>query len=455
MMYRPLLMMSMPLTFRAAWVIAAVIAGTLLFSAGVSAQTFFYNEVAKDGRIYVFAVAARYDEFTRTGTQAGRVIERQGYGPAGETVVFDSQDAVNLYNFKHGLPGENFPNSKGNADSEFPSHKFSGLMFGDYYWYYQWHQDQISDTNPTSVEGQHGFWFRRLYFTYDYHYNEKLTTRFRLEMNSDGKFAGGDLVPYVKDAHLTWTYTGKQQVTVGIQPSLTIDWFDMFWGLRHIEKTPSDLYRLDSSRDFAVTFNGPSPVKGLVYAAQFGNESGSVSESDQGKIVRFEPRFERPHVVLEGFYSFATRAADEDRHTAQGVAGFRHDFGRVGGQYLWQKRRSGPGDVSDQTITIWSGFAVWDVRPKKADLFIRADKVKGHLGDVETGLPGADGIDYWLLSAHAPFTTWIFGGELYLHPSIRLSPNLETARYTRDPDPVSFPGRRQDSILRLTFFWTF
>jgi len=342
----------------------------------------------------------------------------------------------------------------GPADSQFPSHKFSGLVFGDYYWYYRWHQDQISNSDPTSVEGQNGFWFRRLYFTYDYNYSEKFTTRLRLEMNSNGKFAGGDLVPYVKDAYVKWTYTGKQQLTLGIQPSLTFDWFDVFWGLRHIEKTPADLYRIDSSRDFGVTVNGPmSNIDGLSYAAQFGDESGSGSEIDQGKIARFESRFERRNVVLEGFYSFASRGSDEDRQTAQGVAGFRNDAGRVGGQYLWQRRRLGPGP--HHAIAIWSGFGVWDVRPKKADLFVRADHVQGRLGDVETGLPGADGIDYWLLSPAAPFTTWIFGGELYLHPNIRLSPNLETARYAHDPDPVNFPGRRQDSILRLTFFWTF
>jgi hypothetical protein len=431
----------------------AAIAVTSLFSAAASAQTFFYDEVTKDGRLYVFAIPARYDEFIKTGAQAGPVIERQKYGPGGETVVFDSQNAVNLYNFKHGLPGETFPGAKDNPAPEFPAHRFSGLMFGDYYLYYQWHQDQISDTNPTSVEGQHGFWFRRLYFTYDYNYSEKFTTRFRLEANSNGTFAGSDLVPYVKDAYVKWTATGKQQVTLGIQPSLTFDWFDLFWGLRHIEKTPADLYRIDSSRDFGVTVNGPSPIDGLVYAAQFGAESGNGSEIDQGKIVRLETRFERPHVVLEGFYSFASRGSDEDRQTAQGVAGFRSDVGRVGGQYLRQKRRSGPGP--DQTIAIWSGFGVWDVRPKKADLFVRADRVTGHLGDLETGLPGADGIDYWLLSPEAPFTTWIVGGEWYLHPSIRLSPNLETVRYARDPHPVSFPNRRQDSILRLTFFWTF
>jgi hypothetical protein len=42
-----------------------------------------------------------------------------------------------------------------------------------------------------------------------------------------------------------------------------------------------------------------------------------------------------------------------------------------------------------------------------------------------------------------------------VHPSFRLGPNLELAKYANDPDPVNFPGRDQDSIFRVTFFWTF
>ena len=71
------------------------------------------------------------------------------------------------------------------------------------------------------------------------------------------------------------------------------------------------------------------------------------------------------------------------------------------------------------------------------------------------GLPGAEGIDYWLLSSQSPFTTWIVGGEWYLHPAVRLGPNLEMVRYADEPDPVNYPGRRQDSQVRFTFFWTF
>ena len=103
---------------RQALCIAVLTAVVLVIDA--AAQTFFYNEVAKDGRIYVFADAARHSAFVESdGTQTGPVIERPGYGPNGETVVFDSQDAVNLYNFKHGLPGESFAKPEESKKSEY------------------------------------------------------------------------------------------------------------------------------------------------------------------------------------------------------------------------------------------------------------------------------------------------------------------------------------------------
>jgi hypothetical protein len=370
-------------------------------------------------------------------------------------VIFDSEDAINLYNYKHSLPGERFPKPEQPDKPKFPSNKFSGLMFGDYYWFNQSHRDQVSAGDPTLIRELQGFWFRRLYLTYDFAYTERLSTRFRLEANSSGDFTNGNIEPYVKDAYLKWTYMRKQQLTLGIQPTLTFSWLEEFWGLRHIEKPPADLYRLDASRDFGVTLSGPTWIDGHSYAAQFGNESGSGSETEKGKIVRFESRYERnPGIVLEGFYSFSNRDAGEHRHTAQAIAGVRTAAARVGGQYLWQARSPGQEGLPTQEISLWSGFAVWE-RPNKADLFLRVDSVAGDLGGVETGLPGAEDIDYWLLSSRSPFTTWIVGGEWFLHPSVRLSPNLELVRYRKDPDPVNFPGRRTDSILRLTFFWTF
>ena len=102
-------------------VLGASLLALFVLATGADAQTFFYNEVAKDGRIYVFAVASRHEAFVKSnGADTGPVIERPGYGPNGETVVFDSQDAINLYNFKHGLPGESFASRRQHASPNIP-----------------------------------------------------------------------------------------------------------------------------------------------------------------------------------------------------------------------------------------------------------------------------------------------------------------------------------------------
>jgi phosphate-selective porin OprO and OprP len=79
----------------------------MLFCFGRSAQAqgAFYAEEARDGRIYVFNIMTVYDEWKKTG-EMGKSITRIGAGPNGETLVFDSEEAIHLYNFRHGLPGE-------------------------------------------------------------------------------------------------------------------------------------------------------------------------------------------------------------------------------------------------------------------------------------------------------------------------------------------------------------
>ncbi len=55
-----------------------------------------YQEIRKDGRVYVFSSLTRMDDFKKSG-ELGKGIIKIGYGPNGETVVFDSDNAV--YNY--------------------------------------------------------------------------------------------------------------------------------------------------------------------------------------------------------------------------------------------------------------------------------------------------------------------------------------------------------------------
>jgi len=68
----------------------------------------FYREVERAGRLYVFALARELELWERSG-EMGRAILRPGEGPNGETVVFDSEDAIRLFAEKHGRPKESFP----------------------------------------------------------------------------------------------------------------------------------------------------------------------------------------------------------------------------------------------------------------------------------------------------------------------------------------------------------
>jgi phosphate-selective porin len=88
------------------WKRGLVTAGVVLFGlflAGRSwAQGMYYKEIAKDGRIYVFNDAKRGANFEASG-EMGTSLTRIGAGPNGETVVADSETALELFFFKHGI----------------------------------------------------------------------------------------------------------------------------------------------------------------------------------------------------------------------------------------------------------------------------------------------------------------------------------------------------------------
>ena len=68
----------------------------------VGAQGMYYKEIEKDGRIYVFNNAANAERFEKSG-EMGVGITMLGAGQKGETLVGDTERALQLYFFKHGM----------------------------------------------------------------------------------------------------------------------------------------------------------------------------------------------------------------------------------------------------------------------------------------------------------------------------------------------------------------
>jgi phosphate-selective porin OprO and OprP len=85
---------------------ALAAAGAVLLALGAAtaarAQGMYYKEIKKDDRYYVFNDAAKADAFEKTG-EMGVSITRLAAGPNGETVVADSEQALDLFFFKHGI----------------------------------------------------------------------------------------------------------------------------------------------------------------------------------------------------------------------------------------------------------------------------------------------------------------------------------------------------------------
>jgi len=321
-----------------------------------------------------------------------------------------------------------------------PADKFSALAFGDYYYF-------VQDHDP-NWDGEQGFWFRRIYLTWDHTFSPALMTRFRLEANSNGHLEGGAITPYFKDAYVRWTYAGRQQVTFGLQPTPIIEFGEALWGLRHIEKTPLDLYKWDSSRDLAVTASGPLTRSGSTsYLFQFGNESGTDAEVDSTKATRSALRYQtHAGLTLQGNFSRFRHLEHANWTMIEAQAGYRFGRGRVGAEYAYQVRKSGEAATAPDVIQrVASLFAVVDPKPQKLSVFVRMDFY-------QDPCPDCPGINYRPIDSSAPFTFGLAGIEYYIHPSVRISPNVEWVSYGT-PASAAAPRPKNDLVFRTTFFW--
>ncbi len=337
-----------------------------------------------------------------------------------------------------GGPAAARPAPQASAQPSAPAWKISGLVFGDWYSFSQHHEEKF--------DGQQGFWLRRAFFTYDHALAPNVTTRFRLEVNSNGRMAGsGNLTPFLKDAYLRWTYRGPHQATLGIQPTPTIETIDAVWGLRYVERVAADLYRFDTTRDFGLGLSGAvNGARTVRYAAQVGNDSGTTSETDGKMAVRLAARYDLdPGIFLEGSAWHADRPADADRQGVQLFAAYRGARGRAGLNYVWHERQAG-GALPHVATHVLSGFGVLDVRPGKLLVFARLDRVFDPLPD--------GGIDYLPIATTSPFTFGLAGVEYRILPMVRLSPNVEFVRYGT-PERPGTTRPRHDVVARASFYW--
>ncbi|HLP15487.1 MAG TPA: hypothetical protein VK470_04450 [Bacteroidota bacterium] len=192
---------------------------------------------------------------------------------------------------------------------EAPHGKFSGYMFGDYFYNVQ-RDTSIALFKNTAVNGARdfqGFQLRRIYFTYDNEIAQAFTTRFRLESTTGS--------PIVKDAYLKWKnmFAGSD-LYFGVQPTPAYDISESAWGYRSLEKTIMDLRGIVPSRDLGVSLRGKLTGDGsLNYWVMVGNNSGTNAETD--KFKRYYVNFQiKPVANLQAtlYADYAAQPAVND-----------------------------------------------------------------------------------------------------------------------------------------------
>lgn len=177
------------------------------------------------------------------------------------------------------------------------SGKFSGYMFGDYF--YNAARDtgisSISNAANNGAKDLNGFQFKRIYFTYDYTISEKFSTRLRLAHEPKSYASDTKLTFFVKDAYLKWKdiWSGSD-VLFGIQPTPTWDISEEVWGNRFLERTIMDIRGYASSRDFGISLKGKIDSRGIFkYWLMLANNSGSAAEIDKYKryyaLIQYTP----------------------------------------------------------------------------------------------------------------------------------------------------------------------
>ena len=316
-----------------------------------------------------------------------------------------------------------------------PSGKLSGLFFMDYY--YNVMRDTGIAALPNTVlkggENVNGFQIRRIYLTYDYKVNDKLSSRLRLESdeaNFTSNLAGNKANKFgmfVKDAYIKWNYFGRHDLYIGIQGPPTFEISERIWENRYIEKTTIDVRGICPSRDQGISLRGSIDSSGMFkYWLMVANGTPSVPEAD--KYKRFYGHLEvNPfkNFVITLFGEYQARAKinnafiagnmlDNNITTAALFFGYRKKDKFSGGIEVFHRSiQNGyklTDSYTDQGIYGYSVFATYHFS-KKVNAFARYDKFEPN----NHTLSGGDTRDLIMAGvAFKPASNFIISPNIYV-----------------------------------------
>jgi hypothetical protein len=341
--------------------ILAMTAVAVLALAGAAAAQvvgLYYQELTKDGRIYVFNSFERYQAFQKTG-EMGTSITLIGRGPNGETVVAENETAADLFLFKHNLPAYDRPSPKpAPPASPFPKTTIGGRLYADL------SSKEIKDeaTGVKSSDSGVGVDVKRFYFTANHDFNATWSALFQSDI---GDVGAKRYDVFVKKAFLQAKLDNAAIFRLGAADTPWVPFVEGIQGQRYLEQTVTDSLGFGASAEWGLHFLGKAADNMLGYAFTIGNGKGYSSPS-RSKSVDFEGRVSLEPItgltLAVGGYS-GKRGNDTDaapaKHTANrfnALANWVIGPVKVGGEYFtadnWNRVTQTTEDSSD-------GYSSW------------------------------------------------------------------------------------------------
>jgi len=264
--------------------LVAAILGGLLVVAPASAQVtgLYYQEIHKDGQIYVFNTYERYTSFQATGKMGKGAITLPGRGPNSETLVGENATAIDMFLFKNNLPGYDRPTAKPAAASDLPKTTVGGRMFADLS-----SKDNKDDgTGVKSSDSGIGTDAKRFYLIANTTFNSVWSAKFETDIGDAG---AKRYDVFVKNAYLQAKLDDAAIFRIGAADAPWTSFVDMLYGQRYIENAFTDSLSFANTADWGMHFLGSAAGNLVSYAFSVVNGKGYSSPS-RSKTVDFEGR---------------------------------------------------------------------------------------------------------------------------------------------------------------------
>jgi hypothetical protein len=357
-----------------AGLLALVLALSVASVAVAQVTGLYYQEVEKDGRVYVFNTPERYQSWQSSG-DIGTAITLVGRGANGETLVAENETAMDLYLFKHNLPAYDRPTPKPAKAADYPANKLGIRVFADI----SSKENKDDATGKKSSDSGEGVDVKRTYLTYTHVFDKVWSAQFQSDIGDQG---ARRYDVFVKKAYIQAQIDPQLTLRLGSADTPWVPFVENLYGLRYVEQVITDRLSFGTSAEWGFHVLGNSPLWG--YAVTVGNGKG-YSNPTRTKSVDFEGRLSVTPVdglvLAVGGYS-GKRGTDTDAtpalHTAtrtDALVAFSTSFFKIGGQYFQADNWNNTTTVATDKADGFSGWGQINFNPEWS-IFGRYDTAK-------------------------------------------------------------------------------